>query len=167
MFLSPLFKVLIFNLHRNVTENLNIQKSIIVQIHGILYRFSPSYTHKRLLAITQRDISNRKSFFYTFPISLRKSRAAHRFIDRKQESLLHRPRQLHAFLIHKKISSGLFLPIYFSHFSNQKNHLKKNASAFRFKRKDVSKQTQGRLDSNARTFYLKRTCVFYPSFRTS
>lgn len=118
-----ILKVLIFNLHRNVTENLNIQKSIIVQIHGILYRFSPSYTHKRLLAITQRDISNRKSFFYTFPISLRKSRAAHRFIDRKQESLLYRPRQLHAFLIHKKISSGLFLPIYFSHFSNQKNHL--------------------------------------------
>lgn len=121
--ISSIFKVFIFDLHCNVTENLNIQKSIIVQIHGILYRFSPSYTHKRLLAITQRDISNRKSFFYTFPISLRKSRAAHRFIDRKQESLLYSPRQLHAFLIHKKISSGLFLPIYFSHFSNQKNHL--------------------------------------------
>jgi hypothetical protein len=36
----------------------------------------------------------------------------------------------------------------------------KNASAFDLKRKGVSLQTQGRFTSNARTFWMERTCVF-------
>ena len=35
----------------------------------------------------------------------------------------------------------------------------KNASAFDLKRKGVSLQTQGRFSSNARAFWMERTCV--------
>ena len=41
-----------------------------------------------------------------------------------------------------------------------KNKASKNVSAFRFKRKCVLFETQVRFDQNARTFELKRTCVF-------
>ena len=42
----------------------------------------------------------------------------------------------------------------------RRNKVSKNVSAFRFKRKCVLFETQVRFDQNARTFELKRTCVF-------